>query len=80
MDDLVWHSGGPKAGTFHRIGDGERRTMCGRPVGERVGDEVPRGAMQPRGDAVAAERRECRSCFGHAQTRKPIIEGRRNEP
>lgn len=80
MTDMVWHSGGTQAETFHRIADDGRRTVCGRTFGRIVKDQAVKGHVMPQEDATAAGKTECRTCFGHAQTRKPIMGSRRNDP
>lgn len=77
--DVVWHSGGAKAATFHRVPDGDRHTACGRAVGDVVDGRPARGQLIPRAEATAAGASECRLCFGHALVRKPIVGDRRND-
>lgn len=79
-DELVWTTGGEQARTFHDTPDDGRRTVCGMFAGERMFDGIPKrvGQMLSRADAEAAGLTECRRCFGHAERRKPIIEGRPN--
>lgn len=72
MTDLFWYTGGSQARTYHRIDDNwPRHTVCGRFVG---------GGQLAGPGLIPAHMRECRRCYGHSQPRKPILEGRRNEP
>lgn len=73
--DVVWVSSGPQAETFHLIPEGRRRTSCGRFTGPVVDGRPAEGQLVPRTDAAG---RECRTCFGMAERRQPIVEGRRN--
>lgn len=79
MTDLVWHSGGDQARTFHRIAEDQRHTVCGRFVGS-IENRQPVVGCLIESRRLLRGMRECRRCFGHSQPRKPILEGRRNEP
>ena len=78
MTDRVWHKS-VSAQVFHVHRPPERITVCGQFVGDVTAGMPGMGTFVSRDEAMAAGKRECRVCFGMAQTRQPIVRGRRAE-